>query len=246
MPSWRSSALRKEEQRLRDSLIVLRKELLEIVGDRHSTYGLLIQGGIVFLLCGIVIPVASGASWDKAGQLTMLYCGFPGAVAAMVAADAFSGERERRTLETLLATPLRASSIFLGKIASAATFAVTVSWASVLTAIVAANTKSGMASLLLPRPEELFWVAGVSLAFSLLTASLAAGISLHLTVARSAQQVASMLSVALAIGGSALFGDQVIGWTTALMVQAALFGAAAVAALLIMSTFRRERLLGVS
>ena len=59
----------------------------------------------------------------------MLYCGFPGAVAAMVAADAFAGERERRTIETILSTPLRVRSIFLGKVAAAAAFAVAVSWA---------------------------------------------------------------------------------------------------------------------
>lgn len=231
---------------MRDSLTVLRKELWEIVGDRHSLYGLVIQGGIIFVLTGLVVPGASGPFWDQAGKMTMLYCGFPGAVAALVAADAFAGERERRTLETLLTTPLHVRSIFLGKVGSAAIFSVAVSWSSLLAAMVAANLKGGMGTLLLPRPEVVFWVCGVALGYGLLTATLAAGISLHLSVARSAQQVVSMLSVVLAMAGSALLDDRAIHWTTALGVQAALFGLAALAMVLLTGTLRRDRLLGAS
>ena len=230
---------------MRDSLTVLRKELREILGDRHSLYGLLVQGGIVFLLTGIVVPAASGPSWDDVGQITMLYCGFPAAVAAMVAADAFAGERERRTLETLLATPLDPASIFAGKVASAAAFSVAVGWLSVIAAILAAHAKGGLSPLLMPRPEALLWVGGVGLGYSLLTATLAVGISLRLSVARSAQQLAAMLAVGLAVLGSSLLDHGVIRWTTALGVPAILLGLAGLAMLVVLSTLRRERWLGL-
>jgi len=134
----------------------------------------------------------------------------------------------------------------VGKVASAVTFSVAVSWSSVLAAIAAAGATTRLGSLLLPRPEQLLWICGVALGYSLLTATLAAAISLHLAVARSAQQIAAMLSVVLAMLGSALLGDRAITWTTALAVPAVLVALATLATLLVMSTFRRDRLLGAS
>ena len=50
----------------------------------------------------------------------------PGVGAAAIAADAFAGERERRTLDTLLSSPVEERTILVGKAAAAVVFGVTI------------------------------------------------------------------------------------------------------------------------
>ena len=96
---------------IRESLIVLRKELAEMFGDWHSAYGALIQAAILIAICGVVVPADKPVVWLDPGQLALLYGAFPAVLAATFAADSFAGERERKTLETLLATPLSETAI---------------------------------------------------------------------------------------------------------------------------------------
>ena len=65
-------------------------------------------------------------------------------------------------------------------------------------------------------------------------------IFLHLSVARSAQQLAAMLSAGLAVLGSTLLEDRAIRWTMALGVPMALLTFAAVATFLVLVAFRRD------
>lgn len=70
--------------------------------------------------------------------LAPLFLIVPLMVASVFAADAFAGERERRTLEGLLHLPIRERDLFISKVLTAFIPAVVVSWAGfVLFAIVA-------------------------------------------------------------------------------------------------------------
>ena len=108
---------------MREVLIVLRKELAELLGDWASVYGALIQTGILIAICGVIVPADKPAIWWLPSQLALMYGAFPAVVAATLAADSFAGESERHTLETLLATPLRENAIFIGKLLAAITMA---------------------------------------------------------------------------------------------------------------------------
>jgi len=71
--------------------------------------------------------------------LAPLFLIVPLMVSAVLAADAFAGEKERRTLESLLHAPIRDRDLFLAKFLSAFLPAVAVSWLGFLAFVVVAN-----------------------------------------------------------------------------------------------------------
>lgn len=71
--------------------------------------------------------------------LAPLFLIVPLMVSAVLAADAFAGEKERRTLESLLHSPIRARDLFLAKFLSAFLPAVAVSWFGFGAFVVVAN-----------------------------------------------------------------------------------------------------------
>ncbi|HET7489407.1 MAG TPA: ABC transporter permease subunit [Acidimicrobiales bacterium] len=82
-------------------------------------------------------------------QLLVLVCGYllaplflivPLMVAAVLAADAFAGEKERRTLETLLHLPIPDRQLFYAKVLGAFLPAVLVSWIGFVAFAVVVNT----------------------------------------------------------------------------------------------------------
>jgi ABC-2 type transport system permease protein len=100
---------------LRDIGTIMWKEWREILADIRAGRGirLLLIVGII----SILIPLRLGNSWGTS-PLPIFFDGFyiPFAVLITAAANAFAGERERHTLETLLASRLSDRSILLGKI----------------------------------------------------------------------------------------------------------------------------------
>ena len=52
-----------------DVVTVLRKELAELFGDRHSVYGAMIQTAILVALCGVVVPLDRPTVWRDAGAV---------------------------------------------------------------------------------------------------------------------------------------------------------------------------------
>ena len=100
---------------LRDIGTIMWKEWREVLGDIRAGRGirLLLIVGII----SILIPLRAGNSWGTS-PLPIFFDGFyiPFAVLITAAANAFAGERERHTLETLLASRLSDRSILLGKI----------------------------------------------------------------------------------------------------------------------------------
>jgi ABC-2 type transport system permease protein len=178
---------------IREALIVLRKELAEMFGDWHSAYGALIQAAILVAICGVVVPADKPAVWLDPGQLALLFGAFPAVLAATFAADSFAGERERKTLETLLATPLSESAIFVGKLTAAILLAVAGSALAITAGVISTRVSAGVFPPLGATDFALL-LAGAA-AFASVTAALATHISMRVPVARTAQQMSSMLSV---------------------------------------------------
>jgi len=71
--------------------------------------------------------------------LAPLFLIVPLMVSAVLAADAFAGEKERRTLESLLHSPIRDRDLFLAKFLSAFLPAIAVSWLGFLAFVIVAN-----------------------------------------------------------------------------------------------------------
>jgi ABC-2 type transport system permease protein len=95
------------------------RELLQIGGSvRGGRFSLVILLGVF----GVFLPLQSGAEWVES-PATVFYWGWvPLMLVGGAVADSFAGERERHTLETLLASRLPDSAILLGKMAAAISY----------------------------------------------------------------------------------------------------------------------------
>jgi ABC-2 type transport system permease protein len=223
------------------ALSVLRKEVLEIVGDRHSFRGALVQAAIVIGTTGVLVPLTGARVWADASALGVLYMFFPAVVAATVAADAFAGERERRTLETLLASPAPTGAIFAGKTGAAVLAALTVSVLS-LAASGAVSLARGTAG---PSLGAIAVCVAGAAATSFLTAAIAVVISVHVPVARSAQQAVSMVAMVLAVATGEVLQSLRLAPTPAVLLRVDLVLAALGLATLAVAArlFRPHRLI---
>lgn len=74
----------------------------------------------------------------------------PLAVATAIAADSLAGERERRTLEALLATPIRDEELFFGKVLAAALPAIAIGWLGTFVEVLVSIAVTGVGPPLLP------------------------------------------------------------------------------------------------
>ncbi len=227
---------------MNDAWTVYRKEMREAFGDRHSMRGAMFQAVICILLTGVVVPILQASIWTNVTTTLMLYVVFPATLAATLSADAFAGERERRTLETLLCTPLADHSIFIGKAATAVTFVVAVSGASLLAGITASACKGLLGAL---SPGLVVVTLGGAMASAFLVAALAIAISVRVPVARSAQQIGSLATFALAGGAVILLKSLRIplNWPTVLWVDAVVLLLGVVGLLAAMQGFHRDRFL---
>jgi ABC-2 type transport system permease protein len=225
---------------MKDAFTVFRKEVMEIMADRHSFRGTFLQAGITVLLTGIIVPALDTSLWDKVVTAMMLWVVFPSTLAATIAADAFCGESERRTLETLLATPLSDRAIFVGKTAAAVLFVVLISAAS----LVAAVTTAGIRGFL-PAHLPMLLVPGVlggAFAGGVLVGALAIAVSVRVRVARSAQQIGSLLTFAIA-GLSVTILRRLstpLDWSLILRADLCVFAIGLIGLLISMQTFRRD------
>ncbi|MCE5257627.1 MAG: ABC transporter permease subunit [Chloroflexi bacterium] len=173
-----------------DIATVFWKEWREIAawGRLRSKLGILILTGVF----GIFMPLQEGRGWIENPAYLVMWAWMPLYLVSGTIADAVAGERERHTLETLLASRLADSAILLGKMAAGATYGLALTWINVLVGMITVNIAFSSGSLLVYQPA----VLAAMLIFSLLTAVLAAGVgvlvSLRAATARQAQQTLSM------------------------------------------------------
>lgn len=229
---------------MRDVLTVLQKELQEVVGDRSSRRGGFIQSLVIIVVLGIYLPSRATSFWLAASPLAIVsFAVLPAVLAVTVAADAFAGERERRTLETLLATPLHERAILFGKAGAAVLFAMCGATFALVCAVLTVNLVAHPATLFLPSASMLGGVLFGSLASASLATGVAILLSMKIPVARAVQQMTSLSSMALFAGIAVLWGGLGLSvtWTSVVVVEiVVLFAAVALFEIAIM-TFRRDR-----
>ena len=101
---------------IRDMLTVARKEWKESLfsgsGLKGGRMGIL----VMLVVFGVVLPANSGLAWITSPALLVAWAWVPLMLISGVVADSFAGERERHTLETLLASRLSDESIWRGEL----------------------------------------------------------------------------------------------------------------------------------
>ncbi len=105
--------------------------------------------GLVFLLIvlavfGLYLPYRAGPVLISSPWIVVLYAFvLPVLLMSNIIADAIAGERERHTLETLLASRLSDRAIILGKLGAAVGYSVALAIVTALVGMVAANLQGG-------------------------------------------------------------------------------------------------------
>lgn len=179
-----------------DILTVAGKELREVLafGDTRgrSKYSLL----VLLVIFGVVIPMQNGREWVTSPINIMVWGWMPFLWVSGIVADLFAGERERHTLEALLATRLSDQSILFGKLLAALTYGFTLTWVIMIASLITVNIGFRDGGLLF-YPLELF--AG-ALVFSLLISGLSGCIGVLVSLrAGSVRQAQQMMSAGMLV-----------------------------------------------
>ena len=196
-----------------DILTVMWKEWKEIWAMQrgNTRMGWLNQLLIVGVF-GIFLPLQNGRGWVQSPVVLIYWTWVPLFLVTTIIADSFAGERERHTLETLLASRLPDQAILLGKVAAAVSYACAITWISLLTGLVVVNVAYGAGQILLFPPIVL--IAGLVLTVlgGGLSASAGVLVSLRAQTARQAAQTMSLFILALIF--IPVFGLQMLPATT--------------------------------
>lgn len=151
----------------------------------------------VFLaIVGVILPWQLGTAWITAPWAMGIWAWIPFFLVTTVGADSVAGERERHTLETLLATRLPDRAILLGKLLGAVGWVWGATMACLpLGLLTLGLTLPGPA----PDPSAAHWlgVGSVALASALFGGSLALLVSMRAGSVRQAQQTLALGSLAL-------------------------------------------------
>lgn len=170
------------------------KELLVRRGSmRGGTAGLLVMIAVL----GIVPPMQAGAAWADSVVPLAFSAWIAAFLVASIVTDSFAGERERHTLETLLASRLTDRAILFGKICAAVSYGWGLTLLIMLIAIITVNVGIDLPELLFYTPFAGIGIVSLSLFASLLMAGVGILISLRASSARQAQQTMSIALMVL-------------------------------------------------
>lgn len=209
------------------------------------------------------LPIQTGAGWMRDGVISLLVSVLlPGLVVAVTIPPAFAGERERKTLATLLATRLPDEAILFGKLVVPLVLGCVALVAVLAVSLVAANAASWDGSPRFYDPVVVVPNLLIGFCVALMVAALGVAISLRARRVQDAQQLISLMLTVPAIGlGILAFGaiqltggvqqlaerfEGISGWIPAL-IAAGVLAAIDVALLAVARRrFRRNRLIALT
>ena len=161
----------------------------------------LIRPLIVVGIIGIYVPLQLGPQWvdlTPIGMVLLLWVPFFMIISFI--GDVFAGERERHTLETLLASRMPDRAILLGKVVTTVLYGWGMGVLSLLLGLVLVDLFRTLGNWMF-YPLDLFIDAIVlSLLVSVLGASAGVLISLRVSTARQAQQILSVGTIVFVFG----------------------------------------------
>jgi len=198
---------------LADLLTMVWKEWKELLLSRGGIRGGLISTvGIPLAMLGVYLPWQNGPEWVTTPLLPAAWSWLPLLLVGALVADSFAGERERKTLETLLASRLSDRAILLGKIAALVGYGWGLALSSLVLGTITVNLVHPQKTLLLPGGNTVAVIVVFGLLTSLLAAAGGVLISLRATSVRQAAQINSLALMGLILGVVALAKTLPPGW----------------------------------
>ncbi len=172
---------------------------------------LLFQGGwrawilpvLLVGIMGVYLPLQAGLQWLELSPIELfVILWIPFFVIISFIGDAIAGERERHTLETLLASRISDRAILLGKLIVTVEYAWGMALVGLLLGLVLVNLFRGHGSWAFYHPLDVLLEAlALSLLSSVLGASAGVLISLRSATVRQAQLILSVGTLVLIFGG---------------------------------------------
>jgi len=217
---------------IHDAETVAWKDLRELLLRRGSLRRGVVGGLIPVLVFGLGLGVQPRGAFPIVAFLPVI-------LVSGVVADGFAGERERHTLETLLATPASDRALLLGKVVAYVGYGWSLCLGSIAVgALIAAAVGADYA------PELVAFDCAFTLVVSVLTAALGVLVSLRAETVRAAARTLGLLNIPLLLvagaARAATVDAGVVGGAVSLVV---LGGLAGVLFTVAEGRFRRGRLL---
>ena len=181
----------KEWQEFRDQLLSLRRGGLSAL--------------ILALILGVVAPVQLGAEWVQSKIIVAYWPFLAATMVSSLIADSVAGERERHTLETLLASRLPDSSIIIGKIVAAVLYGLGFAVANLVIGIIAVNIAHRENGLILFAAQRFVVTIVLTILASLFMAGIGVFISLRASTVKQAQQAFGIAIIVITMGPLLLF-----------------------------------------
>lgn len=168
-------------------------------------------------LIGVLLPWVVGPAWIESSWVLLFWIWMPLFLVTTVTADSFAGERERHTLETLLATRLPGRAILLGKIGAAVLWVWGATVVCLPLGLLTLNLVHDGSGWLLYDPLQAAGMGGLTLLAALLGAALGVLVSLRTRSVRQAQQILAVAVLALFLGPAMAIKMLPFEWTGWLM-----------------------------
>lgn len=185
-----------------DVAAVVWKERKAVFRQPGSRTRILIGFGAPIGVFALYTPLSAGPDWVRDIDSLFIAVFLPMTVAMITTPDSFAGEKERRTLSTLLASRLSDRAILFGKVA----FNVALAWGCVLVtlllSLVVVNVANSDGGLLMLTPLLLTADLLISFLVAVLAVSVGVLVSLRSVTVQQAQQTlaAVLFSVPLVLG----------------------------------------------
>lgn len=175
-----------------DILTVARKELKELLAAGPGLRGGKASLLVLLAVFGVLLPAQSGVEWLRSPGLLAMWSWVPLMLVSSVVADSFAGERERHTLETLLASRLPDGAILLGKVTAAVAYAWGITLAMAAVSFVTVNAMYWQGRITWVPVQTAVGLPVLSALTALLAALAGVLISLRAATARQAAQTLSI------------------------------------------------------
>ena len=214
---------------MRDVWTVMWREWRELAAWDGGWITVLSLGAFAGLI-GVLLPWQVGPGWVQAPWVLLFWIWMPLFLVTTVAADTFAGERERHTLETLLATRLPDRAILVGKVGAAVLWVWGATVACLPIGLVTLNLTHEGPGWLLYDPAVAACIVAATLLAALLGAALGVLVSLRVASVRQAQQILAVTVIALFLLPVLAVKALPFGWSGRLL-EILVFGEAGAVAL---------------
>lgn len=169
------------------------RELLRMSGSKRSA---VLRHVFSVGIIGVIWPWQFGLPFVHSPLAVVLASVTALMYIAGAAPDAFAGERERHTLETLLASRLPDTAILMGKIVALVQYGCVAAVVMLIVGLITVNVVHGEGRLLMFEPGQLIAIV----LFTPLAAGLMAAVGVHISLrAKTVKQAQQTLSTAVLI-----------------------------------------------